>query len=423
MIRINNFNSLIKKLFLIGIFFLPSAPALAVIFLLFIAVFSFTKSLKDIFLDKLNWIFIVSGILITLNSFFHNENLLPLYGNWEKSLTWIGLSNWLPLIICFLSFQKLLKSPKDREQVSKALIAGTFPLIISGFAQYFLKWYGPFDFLNGFIIWFQKPITLDNGLTSVFNNQNYAGTWFCIIWPLCLASLLSEKNQKINKYISVSFLISVTIVLILTTSRNAWGGMILLIPLMLGISSLYWLLPAIIIFFVLISLTVSGLLPYELQLLLQNILPEKLWQEFIPENFLYRETRLEIWNQAIQFITKKPLFGWGAATFPVLYFSVNQTYIGHAHNLILELALSYGIPLTLLIFTTILIISFLAFQKIFLKNHKYKDNLYEKAWFSSFFVLLISQMVDIQYFDLRISLIFWIQLAGLKELIKPTNLE
>ena len=424
MIRINNNNNnLIKKSFLIGIFFLPSAPALSFIFLLLTAIISFTKNLEEIFSEKWNWIFIASIILLPLISFNHNENLLPLNGNWDKSLTWIGLSNWLPLMFCFLSFQKLLKSPKDREHVSKALIAGSFPIILSGLTQYFLKWYGPYDFLNGFIIWFQRPIQTDVGLTSIFNNQNYAGSWFCIIWPLCLASFLSEKDQIINKSITISFLISVTVVLILTTSRNAWGGMILLIPLMTGISSLYWLLPVIIICFLFISLTFTNIIPNDLQVFFQNFLPEKIWQEFIPDNFLYRESRLEIWYQAIQFILKKPLYGWGAATFPILYFSVNQSYVGHAHNLILELALSYGIPVTVIIFTTIILISFFSFVKIFLRNKNNQINLYERAWVSSFFILLLSQMVDIQYFDGRISLIFWIQLAGLIAIIKPSHLD
>ena len=51
------------------------------------------------------------------------------------------------------------------------------------------------------------------------------------------------------------------------------------------------------------------------------------------------------------------------------------------------------------------------------------DNLFEKAWFTSFFVLLCSQMVDIEYFDGRISIVFWILLAGLKNIIKDIKYE
>ena len=41
-----------------------------------------------------------------------------------------------------------------------------------------------------------------------------------------------------NKFITISILISITISIILTTSRSAWGGLVLLIPLMTGISFL-----------------------------------------------------------------------------------------------------------------------------------------------------------------------------------------
>ena len=84
--------------------------------------------------------------------------------------------------------------------------------------------------MNGFVIWFQRPMQPNTGLTSLFNNQNYAGAWFCIVWPFCLSFFIqSYKNSK-NILISL-FLISITTCLILTSSRNAWGGLLLLIPL------------------------------------------------------------------------------------------------------------------------------------------------------------------------------------------------
>ena len=47
----------------------------------------------------------------------------------------------------------------------------------------------------------------------------------------------------------------------------------------------------------------------------------------------------------------------------------------------------------------------------------------KKAWWTSFFVLLISQMIDIQYFDIRISLTFWILLAGMRSIIRENNIK
>ena len=279
-----------------------------------------------------------------------SDNESPLYGNWDKSLTWIGLTNWVLLIFCFLSFQFFVSTREDRRLFAKFLIAGTFPVLISGFSQIFLKVYGPFEILNGLITWFQRPLSPDSGMTALFNNQNYAGAWLCVVWPLSLATLLDSLKNKVNKYITLSFLISITSAIILTTSRSAWGGLILLIPLMSGLSSIIYLLPIIFLALILIMFITSNIVPTDFQNQIREIIPYRFLQEFIPENFEWRESRLEIWKVAITYISEHPLIGWGAGAFPFLYLYEKNTYIGHSHNLILELAVSYGIPVTILIF-------------------------------------------------------------------------
>ena len=42
---------------------------------------------------------------------------------------------------------------------------------------------------------------------------------------------------------------------------------------------------------------------------------------------------------------------------------------------------------------------------------------FEKAWWVSIFVFLISQTFDVQYFDGRVSIVFWLLLSGLKTII------
>ena len=407
-----------KKFFWIGIFLIPSAPSIGCLFLLSSSIFSLKNNFKKLFNDKWNRIFIFSALLMPVICFIQSDNISPFYGNWDKSLTWIGLTNWVLLILCFLSFQFFVSTKEDRRLLAMILIAGSFPVLISGFAQFFFKVYGPFEILNGLIIWFQKPLTPETGMTALFNNQNYAGAWLCIVWPLSLATLLDSLKNKVNKYIALSFLISITSAIILTTSRSAWGGLILLIPLMSGLSSIIYLLPIIFFVLILIMLITSNIAPFDFQNQIKEIMPYRFWQEFIPENFDWRETRPEIWKVALTFISQKPLIGWGAGAFPFLYFYEKNAYAGHAHNLILELAVSYGIPVTILIFGCILNISIASFFKIFIRSSFSKIDFFERAWYSSFFVLSCSQLVDVQYFDVRISIVFWILLAGLKEIIK-----
>ena len=413
-----------KRLFLLGIFLLPTAPAISVVFLLISALISLKNNFLRIFTDKLNLIFAFLGLLLPLICLQHENIYLNQELTWQKSLTWVGLINWLPLIFGFLTFQYYLKDQRDRVLSGKLLIYGSVPILLSGIAQYVFKLYGPFEAFNGLIIWFQRAPSQSNlGLTSIFSNQNYAGTWFCIIWPFCLSLFLNSTKKNINKFISLFFLIIVTICLFLTTSRNALVGMIFLIPLMVEVSPIIWFIPFLIIGSMIIYYGLTILFPVDLYFSFENFLPFKFWQELNLSNLILNESRWKIWEHALIFISEKPFFGWGAAAFPLLYeYKTNSPfYAGHPHNIFFEVAISYGLPVAISIFMVIFTICRSAYLEIFKNSSYYKIDLFERAWFSSFIVLLFSQFLDLQYFDGRISCIFWILLAGLKEINGDKN--
>ena len=54
-----------------------------------------------------------------------------------------------------------------------------------------------------------------------------------------------------------------------------------------------------------------------------------------------------------------------------------------------------------------------AYKKAYFKMGVF-DNIIDKAWVSATIIFLISQLIDVQYYDARISLMFWILLAGIK---------
>ena len=92
------------------------------------------------------------------------------------------------------------------------------------------------------------------------------------------------------------------------------------------------------------------------------------------------------------------------------------------NNLFLELSISYGLITSILVFTFIGILVFRTFKNI----HKLKilKSSYDRAWWTSVIVFLILHSFDIVYFDARISIIFWILLAGLKGILDHSeNLE
>ena len=412
-------------LFSIGIFFLPSTLIFGVIFLIPAAIIGFINNKENYFKDKWNISFFLFGILITfsalLQKFFLNNDLNITL---DSNLSIFGLGNWIPFILFFWAFQPYLKSNEQRENIIRILVSGTFPILISGFVQYFLNWTGPFSLFNGLIIWYQKPIIYPGGLSSVFSHQNYAGSWLNLIWPLCIALVLDKSQNLLKKSFSINFLLSVGFAIFLTNSRNAWSGLLISLPVVIGIESFYWLIPILLVISILLLITISDFFSGDLQIYLRSIIPEQTWMEFTKEGFKDLDvSRIEILKSAINLIISKPIFGYGAASFSAIYLSQTNFWKGHSHNLLAELAISYGLPATLILFSTISLILLLSAKNIFFKKEISKIDFYKRAWWCSTFFFLISQLADIQYFDGRISIVFWILLAGLKNLIDPKNYE
>ncbi len=338
---------------------------------------------------------------------------------WDPKLTLIGMLNWIPFFSFFWTSQIYLNSEKDRKNAALILISGSLPVLISGLGQYFFNWRGPLEALNGLIIWYQKPITSETGLSGLFSNQNYTAAWLLMIWPFSLALIL-EKTKKIsNKIINFSFLFFIFFSTILTNSRSAWGGLLLSFPMVLGINNLSWIIPTFI--FILTFLLIA-LLPFqflEFQIKFRDILFNKIISKFSNDGFEnYTSTRYEIWSSALNNISLNPFFGAGAGTFPVLYEIKNGSWVGHPHNIFLELSISYGIPVA--VFTTSLLLYLFIKSceqlKIF-KTPKDKNSLFDRAWWCSAFIFFILQFFDIQYFDLRLSILFWILVSGLINII------
>ena len=88
----------------------------------------------------------------------------------------------------------------------------------------------------------------------------------------------------------------------------------------------------------------------------------------------------------------------------------------------MELAISYGYPVAIILVLTISSLLIISGKIIFKHNSNQNELIFEKAWWVSLFVFLISQQVDVQYFDGRVSIVFWLLLSGLKAIIEERNL-
>ncbi len=407
-------------LFILGIFFLPSTIFLGILFLLpSLLISSFFLQKKNFFQDNWNYPYLLFGILILISSIFQNFILINNYFEiWDSKLSFIGLANWIPFIWTFWAVQPYLNSNSKRRTFSITLIIGSFPVLISGFGQYFLNWFGPFETLNGLIIWYQRPIENPGGLSGLFSSQNYAGSWLNFVWPFCIALILEKGTDFFRKTAAFGFLISTGFAAFLTFSRNAWLGLITSLPIVTGKKGVKFLLPLVTIIIMILFFVFSPIFSGELQNNLRNLFPQKIILEFNNEGYKGLDvTRAEIYKSAINLIRENPIFGIGSASFPEIFFLETNSWKGHSHNLLFELSISYGLPSAFCFFIVTSNILYLSCKKIFLNKKVFDLNLFDRAIWSSLFVFLISQLADVQYFDGKISLISWILIASLKNII------
>ena len=134
-------------------------------------------------------------------------------------------------------------------------------------------------------------------------------------------------------------------------------------------------------------------------------------------------SRIKIWRNAIFNIIKSPLIGWGASSFSSIYLlnRYEEERFEHTHNIVLEVAHNYGIIVSLVLFSTIFLLIYKS--KPDLSSNKPTEDLINKFWWVSTLVMVLMHMSDIAYYEGRISILFWILMAGIRCILKEINLK
>lgn len=414
------------KIFQSGVLLLAAAPVIAFCLLLISSVFGGLNGGNNYFKDKYNLPFVVVSLLMIMNCIFITLSNRNTYSS-DISNIWYGLSNWIPFFWCFWGFQPFLKSNKLRTQASKLLIIGSLPVLISGFCQYFLEIYGPYKFLNNLIIWYQRPLGNDNAVTAIFNNQNYAGAWLCIVLPLSIVFLI--KRNRINAITSLVFLNSLSFIymIVLTSSRGAILSIFTSIFLFTkSIKNKVYVL--ISLFSIPIILNLIPRLALNIQSIIYTFLPFELIKKASLIKLSSSEIfpRIEIWSKSFELIKSNLITGYGAGSFKNLYAISNGSFgnIQHSHNIFLEIAINHGLPSSLIIFLMMIFITIKCWRKNanvnFIKSESIEIgiNNFDKAWVISFITFFFIHIFDITYFDGRISTLAWILLSGMRTIIR-----
>ena len=405
-------------IFQIGLFLLSSTALFGGILLVIAAIYgSFQKGHKY-FKDPWNYPFFIASVLMIVGS-------IRAYSGW---LAWVGLANWLPFFWVFWGFQPYLQTSASRRQSALCLLTGSVPILVTGIGQIFFGWEGPWQLFNGLIVWFVSPGGEPNGrLSGLFDYANIAGAWLSLIWPIALATLLQKNVSFFKRTIIFIFVIAIVSSLVLTDSRNAWGALILAVPFVFGSNSWLWLLPLVTCLLIPVFIAVVPWFGIELQQFFRAIVPETIWSRLSDVRYMQERslasTRLNQWSVAINLLQERPWLGWGAAAFSIIYPLRTGLWHGHAHNLPLELSVSNGIPVAVLIVFTIIFLLFVTFGRVVLFSsikdiHSLNFTIFDRAWWTSSFILLVMHASDMPFFDSRLNIAGWVMLAGLRSLLR-----
>lgn len=416
--------------FYIGTLLLATTNFFAGIFYIISLIISFNQ--KSNVLKKDNWFFtlLTCTIIIILSSIYtytisqdNNEiyTVLKTY-SWRSSAIWLNAFNWIPLFLAFYGFQNYVKTEIQRKNFAKFLFIGVIPVLLSMILQTWFEINGPFRYLNGLLVFYLKKINISNtGSAGLFSNPNYAGLWLSATLPFSFQILETYKTSKIKFSFIFTIIITILYCILLTKSRNSFLGIIISVFLMLSTKFLFFILFLGLLFF----LFSEWILPSFLGITDLGLLPTGIFKKLFQTNYFdkLKFTRIDIWGKAIKLALEKPILGWGASTFPILYLirgGVERSQ--HTHSMILEIAQINGIPLAIILTGFVTLLFLKAWKIIFIQN-KNSVSIINKAWITSFLIIIISHISDITYYDGRVSLLIWILMAGLKTILDEDKIK
>ncbi len=393
--------------FQIGLFLLASSALLGGLFLLF-ALIQGSRGREKPLADPANQVLLLAALLMLVGASVASSG-------W---LAWVGLGNWLPFFWAFWGFQPYLATVEARRRVGWMLVAGTVPVVLTGLGQLFWGWTGPFQALNGAIIWHLKAGGNPTGrLAGLFDYANIAGSWLALAWPFTLAALVQPGLSRSARALILTMASAVAAAVLLTDSRNAWGALVLALPLVLGAASWSWLLPLLVVGLAVVAAATLPGVPEGLRHPARELVPEAIWGRLSDLRYSGHRplaiTRLAQWGTALELIGERPWLGWGAAAFSQIYPIRTGHWHGHPHNLPIDLALSHGLPVAVLVVGLVLVLLGRSAQRGMVNGA-----LFDRAWWTVALVLVALHASDIPMYDSRINVAGWVVLSGLRAFLR-----
>lgn len=361
-------------------------------------------------LNKILFLFFIACLLLTVLQCLNEKTILDTPGYYPLTLSRLYSVNEIVFMFTVFAASLACAGVFDNFKSVKTLclcltVCGLGVITISNI---FVR--------NEYILLFRKTSTVI-GSFGPFVNRNHAGIFLnmCFFASLgyFLQSFIDNKEKNIGKYLlSFAVLAILAFGIISTFSRGSMMALTVTSVLFLFVYSLYFFKTknAKII-------TATGLIILSIVLFKAVSINVNAINKFTQRSGGYSEAvRIELYKSAVDMIQEYPTFGVGVGSFPLgidNYFIKNvDGYIDRLHNDWLEFVLGFGITGGLILFITIILITYNIFNRL----NKIDDNKKKIVFLSlsaSLFAMCLGSAVDFDFHIPANALTFFIVFGAL----------
>lgn len=334
-------------------------------------------------------------------------------------VAWVGLFNWLPFFWFFLAVQPYLATTASRLKLGQWILAGTVPVIAVTLIQRATGWSELLETFGGLIRW---PMGDPTSAAGLFDNPNVTAAWLAITMPFLAAGCLQHHRSLKRRSSAIAISAAASLALLINASRNALTTLPVIWALSCGRRGRLAVLLACLGYGALVLLKLhqgegSPLAPL-LNLAVPDVLVHKLQEMGSGTAESLRHARRQaIYSAALGYIASSPWVGLGENGFGHVYTADlirlhgspdSIAVIVHSHNLLLEFALSHGLP-ALLVLMLVIGRSMLQAMPLLWSRALGSD----RAWLLATLAMLWMHLWDLPSFDSRVNILDWLLVAAI----------
>lgn len=400
----------------------PLLPELGVLGLLIAAIRILRQHFKKIIKQPIIWGLGVISFWLIFTSFLSPRSLDA----------FLGLGNFLPFFLIFMSLSYLIKTPSQLRQLAWRLVIPSVAVFFLGLGQLFLGWGIPSvidPIISADFPPFGDPV---GRMSSVFMYANSLAFYFLMVFILGIGLGIDAYQQWKNKpsgqnRFSLIFLCFAVLGnglgLLLTYSRNAWG----LAFLACLVFALYLGWRVLVAAFAVLasSIAIASWGPSPIKEGFRQFVPAYFWARLSDELYQdrpYALLRTTQWKFALQMMLDRPLTGWGLRNFSPMYKAQMKLWLGHPHNLFLMFLAETGIIGTILFCSWvgwILILAVRLFIEHFslpaVKSHS--EQLIFFTYLLAFAEAILFNCFDITVLDGKVNTFGWLILSAITGIV------